>query len=46
MKYDFDQIIDRSGTNSIKWEPEVLNNFSVRRYYRSGLMTWILSVPN
>ena len=24
MKYNFDEIIDRSGTNSSKWEPEVL----------------------
>lgn len=25
MKYNFDQIIDRSGTNASKWEPQVLN---------------------
>lgn len=24
MKYDFDQLIDRSGTNSTKWNPETL----------------------
>jgi cystathionine beta-lyase len=25
MKYNFDQIIDRKGTNASKWEPQVLN---------------------
>ena len=24
MKYDFDKIIDRTGTNSLKWDPETL----------------------
>ncbi len=24
MKYNFDQVIDRAGTNSSKWDPDVL----------------------
>lgn len=27
MKYNFDEVIDRTGTNALKWEPELIEKF-------------------